>query len=313
MLRSIARVSALMTLVVPTTVVLVGGCGESVTVADALGSGPIFGSADAGEDAIAPTNEMDAEAVDVLMCPVMTCTFPQATCPSSASPCDVDLLSDDENCGACGVRCSGPGVDHSKWTCVDGKCTFSCDSADRRNCDGNPTNGCETLITDVTNCGACGRQCAEGQICDEGKCKPRCESWGLPDECPHPQLPTSAICTDLRTDDQNCGACGNVCDPTGPDLPPLTSDMYYGCGAEKCGVPKCRQAQRADCNSDLTDGCEVELVTADNCAACGDKCGPGQACLSNPLTSSAQCVCAPGETLCFGFLCVRVEDDPNNC
>jgi len=100
MLRSIARVSALMTLVVPTTVVLVGGCGESVTVADALGSGPIFGSADAGEDAIAPTNEMDAEAVDVLMCPVMTCTFPQATCPSSASPCDVDLLSDDENCGA---------------------------------------------------------------------------------------------------------------------------------------------------------------------------------------------------------------------
>ena len=37
MLRSIARVSALMTLVVPTTVVLVGGCGESVTVADALG------------------------------------------------------------------------------------------------------------------------------------------------------------------------------------------------------------------------------------------------------------------------------------
>jgi hypothetical protein len=36
------------------------------------------------------------------------------------------------------------------------------------NCDGNDANGCETDTTTATNCGACGKACANGEVCDHG-------------------------------------------------------------------------------------------------------------------------------------------------
>jgi len=297
------------------------GCAPLVSVACArepvlLAEGPApsstaFGAADSGI-----TENADADASlpeETPMCPVTTCAWPYTTCASSAFLCDVNLLSDDENCGACGVRCGGPNVAHSKWSCVDGKCAFSCDDPEWRDCDGNPTNGCEASIKEVKNCGACGRQCADGLVCEKGECVTRCELLGSPDECPDPDHPPATVCTDVRKDDKNCAACGHVCDPTGPGLPPLPSDdMYYGCGDKKCTAPKCKVDGMADCNMDLNDGCETPLLTSDNCRFCGDKCDPGQICFLNPFTGP-ECICGPGETRCFGFNCVRLDDDPNNC
>lgn len=285
-------------------------CSRETVLADGSSEGPAVFVVDSGADGGA--DEVDSSPSNVLMCPVTTCSLPYTTCASSAFPCDVNLLTDDDNCGACGVRCDGPNVGHSKWSCVDGKCTFSCDHPDFRNCDDNPTNGCESPSTDVKNCGACGIACAEGLICYEGECMTACESVGAPDECPDPDHPPELLCTDKRKDDKNCSTCGNACDPSGPGLPPLPDDMYYGCGDKKCTAAKCKEDGRGNCNADVADGCETEMFTTDNCAGCGDKCAPGQICF-NSIFTGPKCICAPDETLCFGFLCAHLDDDPDNC
>ncbi len=290
--------------------VSLSACTRSVVIAEkpdptSSGFGAPDSSIDSGVEASLPEG--------TLMCPVTTCSSPYATCPSSAFPCDVDLMTDNDNCGACGVECGGPNIGHSKWSCVEGKCAFSCDDPEWRNCDDNPTNGCESPTNDVDNCGACGNKCADGLVCFEGECMTRCKANGAPDECPDPTRPPELKCTDKRKDDDNCGACGTVCDPTGPGLPPIPSDdMYYGCSKSKCNALKCKVDGMANCNLDPTDGCETPLFTEDNCSSCGDKCAPGQICLMDPF-NGPRCICAPGETRCFGFICVRLDDDPNNC
>jgi hypothetical protein len=87
--------------------------------------------------------------------------------------------------------------------------------SDRRACGFN----CTDIMTDVENCGACGRPCDPSQTCQQGTCLVRC-AWG-----------TSSCfdgCHDLAYDSQNCGTCGNIC-PVGLACnksvcsPPLTT------------------------------------------------------------------------------------------
>jgi hypothetical protein len=264
----------------------------------------VFSSADD------PDASADASPIpeDVLMCPVMTCTLPWATCPSSEFPCSSNLLSDDENCGGCGIRC--PGIDasvgtNSQWTCVDGKCTFGCYTLGFMNCDGDPTNGCEVNIrADKNHCGDCGNQCPDGWVCEQGACVDLCLKQGLPDTC-------NGKCTNLSYDDANCGTCGTVCDPTGPDLPALPADMAYGCVGGACGIPKCRVQNKANCNGVLSDGCEVTLHTNDDCSGCGDICPAGKTCLRYSGNAWA-CLCHDGEALC-GTQCMLIDSDPEHC
>src|SRR5690242_3682460 len=60
----------------------------------------IFGTPDGGEPSFAPDS-----AASTRMCPSNECPEGLVTCPNTPYPCGVDLMSDDENCGACGVRC----------------------------------------------------------------------------------------------------------------------------------------------------------------------------------------------------------------
>jgi hypothetical protein len=186
-----------------------------------------FTSADAGgtEDQDASTSE------PVAMCPVTTCSFPWTTCPSSKFPCSTNLLSDDENCGGCGIRCPGRVGQTARWQCVDGKCAFSCNTLGTMNCDGDYSNGCEASVTTNKNhCGICGNRCPDGMVCDQATCIDPCLRQNLPDKC-------DGTCTNLEADPHNCGACGNACDPTGPNLPPLPADMKYGCRSGRAGDP----------------------------------------------------------------------------
>jgi hypothetical protein len=261
-----------------------------------------FGTADAGsETAAAPVAPM---------CPVTTCPYPRTTCSSSEYACDVDLLRDNENCGACGSRCGdGPS---SNWRCVDGKCTFSCGAVSEespypmRNCDGDPNNGCETSVwLDPMNCGECGHACAPDERCFVGECASACSLRGQPDDC-------TGTCTNLSRADDNCGTCGTVCDPTGPDKPALPSDMYYGCENYKCGAPKCIDGTKRNCNDDLSDGCEATLHTNEHCGSCEDVCAPGKECV---LFNKGYYGCAcedDAETLC-GMECVRLDTDVQHC
>lgn len=266
-----------------------------------------FVSSDAGTDGDAST----APATEVQMCAVTTCTPPRTTCPNSAFPCDVDLLNDNENCGGCGVQC-GTSFD-SNWRCVEGKCQFACGNASYStdvqgaDCDNDPTNGCEAnTLLDANNCGQCGFICAEGKMCYLGQCYSLCDLLGQPDEC------GLFNCTNTNYDDANCGACGNACDPTGPDLAALPNDMHYGCGGRQCGVSKCNDKNFANCNGDKSDGCETQVHTTENCGGCGDKCAPGKECLVGN-DNLYHCTCEDdSETLC-GSRCQSLTQDPYNC
>ena len=82
--------------------------------------------------------------------------------------CEVNVMTDAANCGLCGKRLPGR-------ACQAGMCGGggnNCNRVGFGDCDRNPGNGCETdLMSDPTNCGACGVPCANGQKCAQGVCR----------------------------------------------------------------------------------------------------------------------------------------------
>lgn len=87
-------------------------------------------------------------------------------------------------------------------SCPDGK----------RDCDGDPTNGCETDVSaNTSHCGFCGNVCAPVAngypVCDKGTCKVACNT-GF-DNCD--ANPTNGCERDVSADPTNCGACNHDC------------------------------------------------------------------------------------------------------
>jgi hypothetical protein len=81
----------------------------------------------------------------------------------------VDTDDDVSHCGGCDTPCppAGPG---EIAICSKGQCSTQCVSP-FADCDGVGSNGCETnLLSDATNCGACGRACASLGACVDGAC-----------------------------------------------------------------------------------------------------------------------------------------------
>jgi hypothetical protein len=85
-------------------------------------------------------------------------------------------LSDPKNCGGCGTACSaGP---NATATCTNGACTLTCAPL-FGDCDGNPANGCERSVSEIsTSCGSCTHSCAGG-LCSLGRCVPNEIASGL--------------------------------------------------------------------------------------------------------------------------------------
>jgi len=236
--------------------------------------------------------------------------MPFTTCPSSQYPCDVNLMTDPKNCGSCGFECKGSVG--ALLDCVGGKCVFHCKTGTgpTADCNGLVDDDCEVKLGTNDNCNGCGDRCPDPDkpcIYDQssgiGRCG--CEA-GLLYCTPGAQDP----CVDPTIDDKNCGACGNACDPAG-DGGTLHDHMYYGCQGSQCGRPKCALGY-ADCDHDLSNGCETSLLTDDDCGGCGTACDPGQTCRVNPSTKRPECLCPQGQTLC-GDRCVNLTTDPDHC
>jgi hypothetical protein len=87
--------------------------------------------------------------------------------------CEVNVRSDANNCGTCGVKC-GYGA-----KCVNGKCKSACKPGWS---DCNKDGECEVDCgNDVNNCGECNKKCVQPKyyggetVCRNGKCVEQCK------------------------------------------------------------------------------------------------------------------------------------------
>ena len=140
---------------------------------------------------------------------------------------------------------------------------------------------CVRADIDPENCGACGKICDEGLVCQSGDCALACS--GGTTKC-------GSSCIDVASDREHCGACDAEC------------SKGEVCSAGECGL---------DCVGGTTK-CGAKCVATDsdllNCGACDSACGPGLVC------SAGQCVvtCLGGTTKC-GNECVDTQLDPSSC
>ncbi len=88
--------------------------------------------------------------------------------------CEVNTLSDEANCGGCGIGCRDAA--DTVAMCMAGECTYTC-ATGYADCDGDladasPTTWCEIQSDrDVENCGACGMMCTGAEACVTGTCQ----------------------------------------------------------------------------------------------------------------------------------------------
>lgn len=148
--------------------------------------------------------------------------------------------------------------------------------------------GFDGEVFDPTGLKICGdtqgaQFCAEGEFCCEG------------------------VCTTIRTDNNNCGACGNVCADS-----QICQDSSCVCGV---GGPECAADQFCcDVSGALT--CVDLYSDKDNCGGCGEVCAGGEAnesclegqcgCLKREDGRQSLELCASGESCCPA----RVGVDP---
>ncbi len=155
--------------------------------------------------------------------------------------CEVDTRTTPAHCGACGTTCSLP---NATAGCALGACTVAACTAGFANCDGNPTNGCETpTASNPSHCGACGVVCPSG-VCQMGMCQP-------------------ASCSDrVRNGAESDVDCGGACTP-------CTLCQRCGTNAD-CGTETCTTAGRCTVRREVT----VNYIT--NCRGPGGGNTPTQ-------------------------------------
>ncbi len=220
----------------------------------------------------------------------LSCEAGFADCDGDATNgCEVDLLADGANCGACGTACT------QGRTCQSGACSAAVCTAGRANCNGAEGDGCEvTLATSVSDCGACGNACSFAHAaaeCAAGACGFSVCDVGFADV---DGAQANGCEVDLRADARNCGAVGNAC--------AAPSGGATACVGGVC-APSCPGAQRA-----CAGACVDVTTSVAHCGACGNACPAGYGCTAGACAP----LCAGGLTACGGA-CVSLSTDVANC
>jgi hypothetical protein len=144
-----------------------------------------------------------------------TCTGGYFDCNNNPfDGCEVNTLTDVNNCGACGHSCGT--VPNGVPSCSNGTCVIASCNPGYNDCNNSVTDGCEVnTANDVNNCGACGISCGtvpngvsgcSNSTCVIASCNP---GYG---DCDNVRI--NGCEANLNTDNSHCGSCGNVCNPT---------------------------------------------------------------------------------------------------
>jgi hypothetical protein len=196
------------------------------------------------------------------MCGIASCNPGFANCDGSVTDgCEINTLNDANNCGGCGMKCNLP---NAVAACTNGMCTVAVCSPGFTDCDGSPTNGCETNTAgDANNCGSCNAKCELMNAtagCSGGMCTVATCASGYQD-CNH--LPGDGCEVHTAGDPDNCGGCGLVCN---------TPNAAPGCFASACTVASCNPGF-ANCDGIVSNGCEINTTNDNsNCGACNNAC-----------------------------------------
>jgi Tol biopolymer transport system component len=160
--------------------------------------------------------------------------------------------------------------------CNGGDGGLTCEEP-RTECDGL----CVDTDRDPFNCGSCGTECGDGEVCFEGSCRLSCPA-GL-EEC-------DGTCVDTDADRLNCGGCGTACSE-GEICFDGSCRLSCPSGLEECG---------GTCANTQTD--------RNHCGECDNACGDGELCEAGSCVLS----CSAGLIECDGG-CIDPDSDSVHC
>jgi hypothetical protein len=153
-------------------------------------------------------------------------------------------------------------------------------------------DACEASLNAAGSCGLCGLSCGPYPHatpgCQNGRCHlTDCDAGYM--DCDG--AVSNGCEVDVHTLD-HCGGCSGTC------AIPFAQES---CDSGSCKFVKCDDA-RADCDHDLSNGCETNLLLPDNCGQCGLDCRSLPNVLSGGCTSKGTCevVCKAGFADCDG-------------
>jgi hypothetical protein len=276
------------------------GCSSGTCFQECVGGGQVCGGECVETDSD-PSNcgscgntcETDVEGA-IAVCREGNCVD---ECGEGREVCDgqcVDLDSSTEHCGSCGNICESD-VSGGVAYCVEGSCVEQC-TGDREVCGSD----CVDTQTNADNCGSCGNSCEtniDGAVaeCLSGSCAETCAL------SKHTLCDNYDVCTDLQTDDNHCGACGNEC-TTSVDGATATCDGNGNC-VEQCALNSHTLCAGAGECANLSD-------SDDHCGSCGNTCGTNETCISGQCEGN----CGSGETYCSQQgICTDTDTDDSNC
>ena len=258
-------------------------------------------------------------------------------CPEGTGACDGDGACNDAltttyNCGTCGESCEAANGVAACVNSAPSSCSITSCGEGFGNCDNNYGTGCETnTSTSKDHCGACNRSGVKNcnylettaslrvaqASCSDGGCLITSCDMGYAD-CD--LNPDNGCEMSLANNKTRCGGClpSDARSQNGVDCSSAWNHADGSCNnAGICVFDSC-DTNFSNCNSSLTDGCEVDVRNNPlHCGACNSTCQTNSTTSSN-LCSNSVCgpVCVSGGQDCDANPkngCENITSDENHC